>query len=167
MGTKLIHIFLGSLFVTVGMLIAVAGTLAALQKIFIVPLIALPVSAISMTIGFITIRAFPYVATCDSAGLNMLFVFRQERVFWEQVERYKNIGAKGRFFAGPNIWILMEYRIAAKDGISQKKAILLLPSLESSYDSLFAKDYTTELDQHIPNRRNFKKTEARCTLKTG
>ena len=112
--------------------------------------LVIPITSVfSIGMGVLILRLFPYEVTCDSNGLTMLFLFRKERVNWEKIEWYKNIGIK------VYVWIALKYYSIRKDSICARKAIVLLPS-NGTILSWSANDYLTLLDQYIPNKKVLK-----------
>lgn len=148
--SKLNNIFAGAVWLLLGFLLTSIGIAAAVQGKFIF-CIGLPLGGAALALGIITLSARPYNIIWEDEGVEMSFVFRKDKVTWDQVEWYKNWGFRGNFRGGVNVWVVLKYRQATKGRTKFHKAVLLLPSSES-FDSFSSAYYKTILDKYIPNK---------------
>lgn len=134
-------------------LVTAIGAVIALSQGQLVSFISigLPFSVIGLLLGVITLNLFAYEVAWDDTGLDMLYVFRKERVRWDEIISYKNILVRQNFKGGVNLWIKLNYRQATRGKIRSRMAIILLPSLEG-FESFSAKYYTTILDKYVPDK---------------
>ncbi len=142
---------LGALFLAVGALVIVAIIIGARQShsaLFIV----LPVPALLVLIGFLALKVFACEVHCDDKGLKLSFVFREKWINWDAVEWYKNVAWRGSFKGGANVWITLKYHDVWDGKKHEHKAILLLPSIGLP-SGMSSKEYTTSLDQYIPDKK--------------
>jgi hypothetical protein len=59
-----------------------------------------PVAVILIGVGVLTLNSLSYQTDFDPTGIIMSFVFRKERISWECIEWYRNIGLRGKFRGG-------------------------------------------------------------------
>jgi hypothetical protein len=146
---KAFSTLLGFTFLGVGLALTV-GLILAIQQGQLMLILGLPVVLMALTLGILTLRYLSVETSCDADGLTLQFPFRQQRVAWDEVLSYKNIGYRGKLNGGANIWVVLRYQIAKAESVSSF-AILLLPG-EGPVVSFTSKEYTTALNRFIPDR---------------
>ena len=59
-----------------------------------------PFPAIMIGVGVLTLKSLSYQTDFDPTGIIMSFVFGKERIPWECIEWYRNIGLRWKFRGG-------------------------------------------------------------------
>jgi hypothetical protein len=110
-----------------------------------------PFPAIMIGVGVLTLKSLSYQTEFDATGIIMSFVFGKERIPWECIEWYRNIGYRGKFRGGANIWVWMKYRQPEKNITRWSIALLILEGV-GPVVGWSAKEYKTQLNAFIPDK---------------
>lgn len=139
----------GVWFLLIGLVLVIVMAIAVIKGQLIFLLGLLPAGS-AVLMGLLVLWKFAYCVTWDDTGIDLAFVFRRERVRWEDVESYRKLTLRQKFAGGEaNVYTFLRF---LRPGKASSKAILLLPGAGPAF-SLSAREYSTPLDQHVPHKR--------------
>ncbi|HKY72642.1 MAG TPA: hypothetical protein VJL88_12045 [Nitrospira sp.] len=143
----LAFLFVGSLLM-VALLIAGTGVVGSGHAELI---LFSPFPAIMFGVGLLTLRSLSYHTDFDPAGITTNFVFGKERIPWESIQSYRNVGFRGKFHGGANIWVWVKYRQPGKSITGCRRALLILEGA-GPVVGWSAREYKTQLNEFVPDK---------------
>lgn len=127
-------------------------------------------AVLGLGLGLIILTRGAYDVTADTKGLNLKFLFRNERVPWTRVRSYRKIGATwGAAVEGAvlraGVFIILHYDGAAATRASAARAYFWAVGLGPAF-SRSPEDYRTFLDEHVPEK-NRRRSSAAASVVIG
>ncbi len=147
--TVLLGLFTAGAGCFLGVLAMVSFLGFADRQLPLLPLVlALAMSFAMLCVGLFTLMSYAYESSFDNKGIEMQFVFRNERVPWESIQWHRNIFFRNTFSGKATVWVLLKYALPKEHGTHFCRAILLVTGTGPAVGTA-TRDFKTPFDSFI------------------
>lgn len=151
-GGKVAIVIIGGMFLCFGTsitFVVMIGTIKAALPIY-ASFLGVFVGGLGGWLGFIMLTRMPYEMVSNDQGINMMFLWRSERISWDQVEWYKVVVLVGSI--GVGLWTVLKYQQSTKEKICYRKSVIPLQSMVP-FEGFSSENYTSVFDKYVPHKR--------------